>query len=94
MGDLLERPGSRPVLEQPGVHMGVNAPTWPAAGPEVEHEPRIVDDEPAEAGWAQAHSHQKGLDPRQQIPVHALRLALLRSCSVPYCATGAVGNPL
>ena len=94
MGDLIERPGSRAVLEQPGMHMGVNAPTWPAPRPEVEHEPRIVDDEPAEAGWAQTHSNQKSLDPRQQIPVHALRLALLRSCYVPYCPTSAVGNPL
>ena len=74
--------------------MGVNAPTWPAAGPEVEHEPRIVDNKAAEAGWTQAHSHQKSLDPRQQIPIHALRLALPRSCYVPYCATSAVGNPL
>ena len=48
MRDSLDSPGSRAVLQQPGMHMGVNAPTWPAARPEVEHEPRIVDDEAAE----------------------------------------------
>ena len=85
---------SSPVLEQPGMDMRVNAPTWPAARAEVEHEPRIVDDEAAEPGWAEAHPCQEDFDPRQQIPVHASRLALLRSCFVPYCATDAVGNPL
>jgi hypothetical protein len=91
---VADRFGSSPVLEQPGMHMGVNAPTWPAAGPEVEHEPRIVDDEAAEPGGAEAHSCQEDFDPRQQIPVHVSRLTLLRSCYVPYCATSAVGNPL
>ena len=94
MRDLLARPGSSPVLEEPGMDMRVNAPTWPAAGPEVEHEARIVDDEAAEPGRAEAHPCQKSFDPRQQIPVHASRLALLRSCYVPYCANSAVGNPL
>lgn len=83
-----------PVLEQPGMDMRVNAPAWPAAGPEVEHEPRIVDDKAAEPGRAEAHPCQENFDPRQQIPVHASRLALLRSCYVPYFATSAVGNPL
>lgn len=74
--------------------MRVNAPTWPAASPEVEDEPRIVDNEAAEPCWAEAHPCQEDFDSRQQIPVHASRLALLRSCYVPYCATSAVGNPL
>ncbi len=94
MRDSLDSPGSRAVLQQPGMHMGVNAPTWPAARPEVEHEPRIVDDEAAEPRGAEAHPRQKNFDPRQQIPVHASRLALLRSCYVPYCVISAVGNPL
>ena len=94
MRDSLDSPGSRAVLQQPGMHMGVNAPTWPAARPEVEHEPRIVDDEAAEPRGAEAHPCQKIFDPRQQIPVHASRLALLRSCYVPYCVISAVGNPL
>ena len=94
MRDLLARPGSSPVLEEPGMDMRVNAPTWPAAGPEVEHEARIVDDEAAESGRAEAHPRQENLDPRQQIPVHASRLALLCSSCVPYFATSAVGNPL
>jgi hypothetical protein len=42
MDDLLERPGSSPVLQQPGVHMGVNAPTWPAAGPWTTSRPKRV----------------------------------------------------
>ena len=94
MRDSLDSPGSRAVLQQPGMHMGVNAPTWPAARPEVEHEPRIVDDEAAEPRGAEAHPCQKNFDPRQQIPVHASRLALLCSCYVPYCVISAVGSPL
>jgi hypothetical protein len=53
-----------------------------------------VDDEAAEPRGAEAHPCQKNFDPRQQIPVHASRLALLRSCYVPYCVISAVGNPL
>lgn len=94
MRHILERPGSRPVLQQPSMDMRVNAPTWPAAGPEVEDEARIVDDEAAEPRGAKTHPCQEDFDPRQQIPVHASRLALLRSFYVPYRATGAVGNPL
>lgn len=94
MRDSLERPNSSPVLEQPGMDMRVNAPTWPAAGAQVEDEPRIVDDDAAEPGRAEAHPCQKSLDPRQQIPVHASRLALLRSWYVLYRCSGAVGNPL
>lgn len=64
MREFLERPASRPVLQQPGMHMRVNAPTWPAAGSQVEYEPRIVDDDAAEPGRAEAHPCQKSLDPR------------------------------
>ena len=85
---------SSSVLEQPSMDMRVNAPTWPAAGPEVEHEPRVVDDEAAEPGRAEAHPCQESLDPRQQILVHAQRLTLPCSRYVPYCRPGAVGNPL
>jgi hypothetical protein len=53
-----------------------------------------VDDEAAEPRGAEAHPCQKNFDPRQQIPVHASRLALPCSRYVPYFATSAVGNPL
>ena len=63
--------------------MRVNAPAWSAAGPEVEHEPRIVDDEAAEPGRAEAHPCQENFDPRQQIPVHAsTRFTPFLLCSI------------